>query len=58
MVFANQLVLGTGEAFFYAEVGQPSQVELSFSRGQENEIGFCHTLFELNNRTPDKPYRH
>ena len=55
MVFANQLVLGTGEAFFYAEVGQPSQVELSFSRGQENEIGFCHTLFELNNRTPDKP---
>jgi hypothetical protein len=28
MFFANQLVLITGEAFFYAEVGQPSQVEL------------------------------
>ena len=28
MVFANQLVLSIGEAFFYAEVGQPSQVEL------------------------------
>ena len=28
MVFANQLVLSTGEAFFYAKVGQPSQVEL------------------------------
>jgi hypothetical protein len=28
MVFAKQLVLITGEAFFYAEVSQPSQVEL------------------------------
>jgi hypothetical protein len=31
---------------------------LSFSRGQENKISFCHILFELSNRTPDKPYRH
>jgi hypothetical protein len=23
---------------------------LSFSQGQENKIGFCHTLIELNNR--------
>jgi hypothetical protein len=33
MVFANQLVLITGEAFFYAEVGQPSQVELFLFHG-------------------------
>jgi hypothetical protein len=32
-VFANQLVLNTGEAFFYAEVGQPSQVELFLFHG-------------------------
>jgi hypothetical protein len=32
MVFANQLVLNTGEAF-YAEVGQPSQVELFLFHG-------------------------
>jgi hypothetical protein len=31
---------------------------LSFPRGQENKIGFCQTLVEFNNRTPDKPYRH
>jgi hypothetical protein len=33
MVFANQLVLITGEAFFYAEDGQPSQVELFLFHG-------------------------
>jgi hypothetical protein len=33
MFFANQLVLSTGEAFFYAEVGQPSQVELFLFHG-------------------------
>jgi hypothetical protein len=33
MVFANQLVPITGEAFFYAEVGQPSQVELFLFHG-------------------------
>jgi hypothetical protein len=33
MVFINQLVLSTGEALFYAEVGQPSQVELSLFHG-------------------------
>ena len=33
MVFANQLVLNTGEAFFYAKVGQPSQVELFLFHG-------------------------
>jgi hypothetical protein len=33
MVFANQLVFITGKAFFYAEVGQPSQVELFLFHG-------------------------
>jgi hypothetical protein len=33
MVLANQLVLITGEAFFYAEIGQPSQIELFLFHG-------------------------
>jgi hypothetical protein len=32
-ILAKQLVLITGEAFFYAEVGQPSQVELFLFHG-------------------------
>jgi hypothetical protein len=33
MVLANQLVLITGEAFFYAEIGQSSQIELVLFHG-------------------------